>query len=267
MNRTPELTRITRHKLARSGCRGLLQLSFLTLALLWLCHSFAADLASCPGITEPVFDVTLSLPVPGIVSALNFKPGDFVHTNDVILELDNQLEQIEIERRKCIMENHKADWESTRTVFEKSASVSRDELLKKEADYKVSLAEYQEAEEQLRRRRLIAPGAGVLCEMKLHVGEACSPYEAVVRLVDTRRCHFISDIPARASVRLKTGQAVQLEIENGDAPIPIEGHIIFISPVVDPASGLQTVKVLFENPEGKVRPGLAGKIILRETKP
>ena len=244
-----------------------MQLSSLTVALLLLCHSFAADLASFSGITEPVFDVTLSLPVPGIVSALNFKPGDFVHTNDVILELDNQLEQIEIERRKCIMENHKADWESTRTVFEKSASVSRDELLKKEADYKVALAEYQEAEEQLRRRRLIAPGAGVLCEIKLHVGEACSPYEAVVRLVDTRRCHFISDIPARASARLKVGQTVQLEIENGDTPIPMEGHIIFISPVVDAASGLQTVKVLFENPDGKVRPGLAGKIIWREAKP
>jgi RND family efflux transporter MFP subunit len=261
------MTSTTIYLLVRSSYRGLVQLNLVALTLLCLCHSFAADIASCPGITEPVFDVTLSLPVPGIVSALNFKPGDFVHTNDVILELDNQLEQIEIERRKCIMENHKADWESTRTVFEKSASISRDELLKKEADYKVSLAEYQEAEEQLRRRRLIAPGAGILCEMKLHVGEACSPYEAVVRLVDTRHCHFISDIPARASGRLKTGQTVQLEIENGDTPIPIEGRIIFISPVVDSASGLQTVKVLFENPDGKVRPGLAGKIILREAKP
>jgi RND family efflux transporter MFP subunit len=223
--------------------------------------------ASSPGITEPVFDVTLSLPVPGIVSAINFKPGDFVHTNDVILELDNQLEQIEVERRKCIMENHKADWESTRTVFEKSASVSRDELLKKEADYKVALAEYQEAQEQLRRRRLLAPGAGILCELKLHVGEACSPYEAIVRLVDTRRCYFTSDIPAGDSAGLKKGQTVHLEIEDAHDPIKVEGQIIFVSPVVDPASGLQTVKVEFDNTDGKVRPGLAGRIILQEAKP
>ena len=223
--------------------------------------------SSCPGITEPVFDVTLSLPVPGIVYAINFKPGDFVQTNEVILELDHQLEEIEVERRKCIMENHKADFESTRQVFVKSSSVSRDELLKKEADYKVALAEYQQAEEQLRRRRLIAPGAGVLCEMKLHVGETCVAYESIVRQVDTRRCYFVSDVPARSSVGLKPGQTVQLEIEDGETPIKVEGRLIFVSPVVDSASGLQSVKAVFDNPEGKVRPGLAGKLILPEAKP
>jgi RND family efflux transporter MFP subunit len=225
-----------------------------------------ADLKSCPGITESVFDVTLSLPAQGIVSTVRFKPGEFVQTNDVILELDDQLEQIEVERRKCIMENHKTDWESTKIVFEKSASVSRDELLKKEADYKVALAEYQEAQEQLRRRHLVAPGAGVLCEIKLHVGEAYAPYAAVVRIVDTRRCYFISDVPARFSAKLKPDQTVQLEIEDADSPIKVAGRIVFISPVVDAASGLQTIKAVFENVDGKVRPGLAGKIILGEAK-
>ena len=38
----------------------------------------------------------------------------------------------------------------------------------------------------------------------------------------------------------------------------IGGKIVFISPVVDPASGLQKVKVLFDNAEGKIRPGVSG---------
>ena len=226
-----------------------------------VCPLAAAPL-SFPGITEPVFDVTLSLPAPGIISSLKFKEGDFVQTNDVILELDKRLEEIEVDRRKLIMENHKADWESTKTVFDKSASISHDELLKKEADYRVSLAEFDQANEQLRRRQLLAPGAGVICDVKLHVGEACAAYEPVVRVVDTRRCYFTCNIDSGASLGLKTGQKIQVEIENAGAPIKVEAQIIFISPVVDSASGLQRIKAVFDNTDGKIRPGLAGRVTL-----
>ena len=230
--------------------------------MLGLAPAWAADSLSFHGITEPVFDVTLSLPAPGIISSLKFKEGDFVQTNDVILELDKRLEEMEVDRRKFIMENHKNDWETTKTVFDKSASVSRDELLKKEADYRVSLAEFDQANEQLRRRQLLAPGAGVICDIKLHVGEACAAYEPVVRVVDIRRCYFTSNIDSGASLGLKTGQKIQVEIENAGAPIKVEAQIIFISPVVDSASGLQRIKAVFDNTDGKIRPGLAGRVTL-----
>jgi RND family efflux transporter MFP subunit len=234
--------------------------------LAWL-PAHAAEPFSHKGITEPVFDVTLSLPVPGIITALKFKEGDFVQTNDIILDLDNRIEALEADRRKCIMENHKADWESTRIVFDKSSSVSRDELLKKESDYKVALAEYDQAREQLRRRSLIAPGAGVITEIKLHEGEACAAYEPVVRVVDTRRCYFVSNLEAGDPVRLKTGQKVEIEIENPTAPLKVEAQLVFVSPVVDAASGLQKIKAVFDNTDGKVRPGLAGRILLGELRP
>ncbi len=233
-------------------------------ATLQLLSARAADPAFLSGVTEPVFDVTLSLPIPGIVTNLKFKEGDFVQTNDVLLELDKRLEEIEVDRRQCIMENHKTDWETTRTVFDKSSSVSRDELLKKEADYRVSLAEFEQAKEQLRRRQLVSPGAGVISEIKLHVGEACAAYEPVVRVVDTRRCYFISNLEAKAAAKLHPGQTVSIEIEDQPAPVRVTGNIIFVSPVVDSASGLQRVKAVFDNSDGKVRPGLAGRFLLPE---
>jgi RND family efflux transporter MFP subunit len=244
---------------------GLLKLSarWTTLSLLiGAVAARAAEPASCTGITEPVVDVTLSLPVPGIVTRLKVKEGDFVQTNDLILELDSRLEEIEVDRRQSILDNHKADWESTRMVFEKSSSVSRDELLKKESDYKVALAEYEEAAEQLRRRRLFAPAAGVITEIKLHQGEACAPYEPIVRLVDTRRCYFLSNLEVGTAVQMKPGQKVELQIEDVAAPLKVPAQIIFVSPVVDSASGLQKFKAVFDNTNGVVRPGLAGKILL-----
>lgn len=225
-----------------------------------LAQSARAAGQSCEGITEPVFDVTLSMAVPGIMTVQRFKEGQFVETNDVILELDSKLEELEVERRRSVMENLKADAESTKVVFDKTASVSRDELLKKESDYQVALAEYKIAEQELQRRKLFAPGAGVITEINLHVGEACAPYQPIARLVDTRRCYFISNVEAKAASGLKTGETVEVEIDDLKKPMKVPAKIVFVSPVVDSASGLQKIKAIFDNEDGKVRPGVTGKM-------
>ena len=41
-----------------------------------------------------------------------------------------------------------------------------------------------------------------------------------------------------------------------------DGKVVFISTVVDPASGLLRLKALFANPDGKLRPGVAGRLEL-----
>jgi RND family efflux transporter MFP subunit len=216
------------------------------------------------GITEPVFDVTLSFPDPGIIVAENFKEGDFVNTNDVLVQLDSRLEELEVARRRLVMENHKSEFEATQKVFEKSAvSYSREELLKKKADFEVAQVEYEIAVEQLRRRSLRPPRAGVITELKLHTGEACIAYQPVVRVVDTRQCYFVSNLEGAQGAGFKSGQAVQLQID-GVKTNSIVGKVVFVSPVVDPASGLQKLRIVFDNTDGQVRPGGAGRLLLQQ---
>ena len=40
----------------------------------------------------------------------------------------------------------------------------------------------------------------------------------------------------------------------------MEATVIYLSPVADAASGLLRIKAVFENPEGRIRPGVAGRI-------
>jgi RND family efflux transporter MFP subunit len=219
-----------------------------------------AEGSGYPGITEPVVDVALSLPVAGIVTVRQHKEGDFVRAGDVILELDERLEELELDRRRLLMDNHRADWESTKSVFDKTSSISRDDLLKKETDYRVAVAEYQIAAEQLRRRKLIAPADGIITEINLQVGEACTAYQPAAHLVDTRRCYFITNVDGSQSAHLQVGQAVRLVIDEAGGPEEVRARLAFVSPVVDSASGLQRVKALFDNADGRIRPGLAGKM-------
>ena len=57
-------------------------------------------------------------------------------------------------------------------------------------------------------------------------------------------------------------RAIAGQQSTGASPITVQGQIILLSPVTDPASGLRRVKLLFDNADGRVIPGVAGKLIL-----
>ena len=124
----------------------------------------------------------------------------------------------------------------------------------------IAAAEHQMAVEQLRKRKIMSPCAGYVVEIARDVGEACEAYQPLVRVVDPRRCYFVSNVEAKTASRLALDQRVQLIIEAADSAVEVTGKVVFLSPVVDPASGLRKVKVLFDNAERKVSPGVAGRI-------
>lgn len=229
------------------------------------CQSIYAQ-AWVAGITEAISDVTLSASAAGQVGRRPRKEGDVVKAGETILELDKQLEELEVKRRKYVLDLKRADMENSKKLFEKTISLSREELEKKVTEFYVAEADYELAKEQLQRRVIVAPFEGTVATLMLDVGEACQAQQPVVRLVDTRKCYFICNIEAKAGYGLKAGQPVQVEIEAGDKGTPVSGTISFVSPVVDPASGLMRVKVVFENPDGKIRPGVAGRMMLPESK-
>lgn len=219
----------------------------------------AAAAKAISGITEPFMDVTLGASVAGIVHIEFFKEGDVVKKGDVILELDKRLEELEVERRTAVMKQNKMQLDSTRALVQTTKSVSTEELAKKEAEYSISAAERGIAAEQLAHRQIVAPFSGAITEIQLHPGAACAPYQPLVRLVDTTRCYFVGQIEGNSVSNLKLDQTVKIEVD-GDLT-PVTGKICFISPVVDPGSGLAKVKALFENPDGKIRPGIAAKMV------
>jgi RND family efflux transporter MFP subunit len=224
-----------------------------------------AETVTTIGITEPILTSTLGTPVTGIIAARKFKEGDFVKKGDVLVELDKALEQLEVARREVVLDPLKADYAANKYLYEQSrSSVSKEQLDKKEADYKVAVAEYELAKEQVRKRLILAPFDGVITEIHLQVGEACQLEQPILRLVDTRRCYFVGNVDAKSGHGLRVGQKVKIELEAGPATLSFDAELSFVSPVVDPASGLMKVKAIFENPDGKIRPGVTGKMIFDE---
>jgi len=231
----------------------------LLLCLVSLLPARAAGPLELDGVTEPFRDVTLGLADPGIIQHQFFKEGDLAKAGNIILEFDTRLEELEVARRKAVMEQDKAVMESTRQLYANTRSVSKQDLTKAEAEYDVASADYAIAVQQLANHRLAAPFPGHITEILLHPGAACAPYQPLVRLVDTSQCYFVGHIDGTAAARPRLDDPVTVQMADGQS---VTAKICYISPVVDAASGLATIKALFGNPDGKIRPGLSAKMTL-----
>lgn len=273
----------------RRELAGVVVAAFLLLGC--LPPAMAQELIRVSGITEPIHDVTLSLPTTGTVAKIFYKEGDYVKKGKVILSFDAELEALEVERRKLIWESRAevnsavarvatlgSQLESSRELFKSTGSISQEELEQQQLEYDLAVAEkerlennearerieYNIAAEQMSKRNLRAPFSGVITELLVDIGETSELDEPLVHMVDVSSCLFVCTVEEHIGRTLKKGSSVELDVESGSAPIRVEGKIIYVDPVVDPASSLQRVKVLFQNKGGNIRPGVAGTMYVSD---
>jgi RND family efflux transporter MFP subunit len=242
------------------------------------------------GITEPYRDATLSTTVNEPLSAILCTEGQFVEAGTVILELERKEETLEVDRRRLIAESKvevtaarqrletlQLVLEATRQLYESTRSVSREELLQKELEVKLAEAEleglliaeereeieYRIAQVQLEKRLIRAPFDGVIVKIYPELGENCAPQDPLIRIADITKCRLIVLLETSAFSQVKERMKVRIRIDGAGNSKILQGTVEHISPVVDPSSGLREVKVLFDNDDGQVNPGMTATLLLK----
>jgi RND family efflux transporter MFP subunit len=255
-----------------------------------LCLPVAAEEYSC--VTEPRQEAVLSFAVSGRITDIKHREGRSVKAGTVLVELDNVLEVLEVERRKLVLDDRsqlssalsqsemiKQILASTQSLFDSTGSVSREDLKKTELESKTSAAEYErllsmEKREEveyrlslanLARRTLRAPFAGTIVDIMLHEGEISEANQPMVKLVDVSQGFLICNVEEPAGRTLENGTTLPIEIQAGFSRWQSVGTVVFVAPVVDPASGLLRVKIEFENDAGEVRQGMPGYVSIDPT--
>ena len=264
-------------------------LTVLLFFLMWLPLNGRAQETSINGFTEPYMDAMLGISAIGRVAKIHLPEGTPVEKGQIILELDQQLEELEVQRRKLLwtsktevqsaarqVKTLKSHLMATRDLYKTTGSVPREELENQELEHALAVdelkrlqdaerrekIEYGIANQQLYRRSLRAPFAGQIAELLIDIGENCELDTPLVHLVNTFRGYFVANVELGVSQKLKLGQTVELQLQSGPETIRRNAEIVFISPVVDPASGLRKIKAQFDNPDGTIIPGVAGVMVL-----
>jgi membrane fusion protein, multidrug efflux system len=213
------------------------------------------DVLILPGTVEASADVHLAAPIGGIVAAISAKEGDRVQAGRNLLRLDMSQHEAQLREARtnfALAAGNRADMER---LFEQNI-VSRSE--RNEA---VGLAERARAlvEAQIARVRegqIDAPISGIVDRVSVEVGEHVNAGQAVIRLVDIDRVKAVLNVPEKDVAYFTRGQSVDLAVIIGGAEHRVAGTIEHVALTADPVSRTYPVKVLADNPEGHLRPGM-----------
>jgi membrane fusion protein, multidrug efflux system len=247
----------------------------------------AAFSASAPGVTQAMRDVKLSVTVAGRIESLLVSEGSRVRQGELLLHLDRTLEQLEVQRRRLLLQDHVRidELKQKEQVLQQqvqsllpllaSGGVSRKQVEDEgialgnvmadrralEAVKEREQVELQLAQEAYERRHLRSPINGIVTKLAARQGESVAPSEPVITVVDTSRVRFIAAVPAAAGQRLRPGLSVRIDLGPEVRLSFRQAQLVFVSPVTDPSSGLVEVIAEFDNPEGVVRPGITGRLL------
>ncbi len=231
--------------------------------------------------TEPVEQSIAASAEAGIVAESSVKEGDIVKVGDPLATLNRAvlLESLEIAQARA---ESTARLDAARSQLEMLTSqveavqslvsgghTSRFEVEQKQAEYHTIYAEFHAAQDELRLNKLEvdriraqvedrvikSPINGVVTEIHKQLGENLSsnePQYATVVRVDELKVRFYLDADTMSS--LSVGQQVRVLVGQDQDPSP--ATVTYVSPIIDPDSGLGRIDVKIDNRDLSIQSGI-----------
>ncbi|GAB5561238.1 MAG: hypothetical protein SynsKO_28850 [Synoicihabitans sp.] len=234
--------------------------SFGALAALAVAGANISSAATYAGIVLPFREVVVSSPVETTITEITCKEGDYVKTGDVLAQLYNRIEDLDMQRTKAALEKREFDFKSAQNLFEDQI-ISEDEAMKNRIELELARLQAEQAQEIFQLRTIKAPINGVVVEKIKEIGEAVTQTEPMFRLVDIDRVFVQIYVLVEEASRLERGEALTVNCPVGNEMETFAGVVDFIDPRVDAASGLVRIKVVLDNPDHRIKPGLRAEVL------
>ena len=218
--------------------------------------------------------------VGGIVDKVLFKQGSYVQAGQPLFKLNSEIFQADVKSNQATL--NRAQAEVTRlqvllkryTELVKVNAVSQQEYNNTEADYKKAKADVAQMQAMLSRQQLNLKYATVTAPISGTIGEILVTEGALVSQGDTNAMAVIQqinkvyvDVKQSISDYEKLQEALQqgdvsntkhtVEILNSQGkPYNVTGEILFSDTKVDPDTGDVTIRILANNENQKLLPGM-----------
>lgn len=263
-------------------------ISFISVLSLCFSSAYALEIT---GIVLPKHHLELTLPIDGKILNLFLKEGDTVSKNQEILTLDDSLQILDTKRKQMIFKDKsqlnslrknerllKKMLTSTKKVYERTKSVSKDEVMSLEIRYHdlvgqrlatrqkklIEEIEYKMSKNILQSHKLTSPIDGFITKINFDIGEWIKSGESIVEVIDYKECFVEFNIEQKYVQELKLGKNLSVKIKNGMKLIDRDSKIVFISPIADKSSSLVRIKVLLDNKDLSIVPGLSAFVYFGE---
>jgi RND family efflux transporter MFP subunit len=210
------------------------------------------------GTVRAKLRATIEPKVSARIESLLIAPGQSVKAGDLIAELDAGEIQARRDQALAIREQAARELDRSRTLLQqKSAAQAEFDAI--QARERVSMGALKEAEVMLGYTKVVAPFDGVITRKFADVGDVASPGRAIAEMENPHVLGFDADVPEALINNVTLG--AKLAVRIGATPIAIEGVIVELAPVADPAS--RTFLVTLDLPATKgLRSGQFGRVLV-----
>ena len=251
----------------------------------------AAALAGC-GNDEPdaygnfeATEVTVAAEVGGRLLAFALEEGDRVGRDRVVGVVDTvplALERDAVVARRAGAQARTREAGATLAALEVQRSIADRELARTERLLKQAGARQEVAaldaqiasiDDRLARSRIRSPLAGTVLARYVEPGEFVQPGQPLFKLASLDSLTFRAYVAQAQLTRLRLGQEVRVGVDRADSIVTLPGRVTWIASSAEftptpiqtreeRADQVYAVKVTVANPEGRLRIGMPGELIL-----
>jgi membrane fusion protein (multidrug efflux system) len=234
------------------------------------------------GVTRSSHPVNIWSRTEGNLKSINYVEGSFVKEGDVLFELDPSEFIASVNEAKANLEREQANLASAeksmnrlKPLLEKRAASQKDlddaatQFAVEQALVRSAQAQLDKAELQLSYTKITSPISGYTTDAKSREGTLINPSNnglmTTVSVIDPIwvSINVSENFYQIRTKEIESGQLIPPEgnefevvliLANG-AEFPNRGKVSFVSPVFDQNTGTSSVRAIFPNPGGQLRPG------------
>ncbi len=216
------------------------------------------DMLVLPGETEAWQDVLLSSDTVGQVEWIGPKEGDSVKQGELLAKVDVSSLKASLDRAEAAFKLADEVYQRRLQLHEKSL-IAQEDLDRSRTERTLAEGDLRQARVEYERGFIKAPVSGIVNRLFVDQGEFIGRGDPLAELVNVDRIKINVDVPELDVRYLKKGQDAAVRIDAfPEREIP--GKVDFVAFKAAPATKTFKVRVLIENPDREIRPGMIGRV-------
>ncbi|RIJ42880.1 efflux RND transporter periplasmic adaptor subunit [Pontibacter oryzae] len=207
---------------------------------------------SATGTVLPNEDVELRSEISGRVTGINFEEGNRVRKGQLLLTVNAAELQAELKKLQSNQKLYQDMETRQRTLLEKEY-ISKQEYDQVSNQLATANADIQALKATLNKAYIRAPFDGIIGLRQVSEGSYVSSSTPIARIVDVSPVKIEFAIPGRYAHLVEEGTNITFAFEG--SPEEYQARIYAIQPNIDPATRTLQIRALYDNKDGKIKPG------------
>lgn len=235
------------------SCRRLVVLLAIGVAV--ASENAVAQTVWLDGVVKPYKAVTISASLREIIRKIEVSEGDRIKEGQMLVRLESEKQRLSIERYALVISKATFDQKAAQRLFEQNVA-SRDDAMNKDIELKRLQVEQDIARAELADREIKSPLNGVVVRKLKESGESVNETEPILQLMETDRLLLSFYLESNLLSSVKPGQELATRYPELSPDTVRKAVVDFIDPEVDARSGLFRVRLLLDNKDDSIKPGM-----------